>query len=332
MASPGASRPARRRGPRRWAAALGAVLALTLPACSDDQPEPPAASTASPTPAGPLSGPALAVKIDNTAKSHPHIGLAEADVVYVEPVEGGLTRLLAVFSSRLPKEVGPVRSARESDLAILGNYGPIAFAYSGASSYTNRLLEKGEQVNLSYAASTTGYRREKSRPAPYNVVGDPETLLKRAKGSAPPKDTGFDFGPAPEGGSAAASVAVRWPASRLSFAWDATRGEYLLSTDGRKDVDPDGTQHGAASVVVQVVRTTPSKNRDVRGAATPVVQLTGKGEATVLRGGKAWQGEWSRSSLSAPTAFTTQGTPLTMAPDGPVWVLLVAPGQSVTLG
>lgn len=320
----------RRAAPLAAAAAVAALLAVA--ACSSDEPPSARTTSPSPTPTGPLSGPALAVKIDNTAKSHPHIGMAAADVVYVEPVEGGLTRLLAVFSSGQPKEVGPVRSARESDLAILGNYGPIAFAYSGASSYTNRLLEKGEQVNLSYAASSQGFRREKSRPAPYNVVGDTKALLQRAKGSARPKDPGFDFGPAPAGGSAAASVSVRWPAARLSFAWDAPRDEYLLSTDGKKDVDPEGTQHGAATVVVQVVKTTPSKNRDVTGAATPVVQLTGTGEATVLRGGKAWRGEWSRSSLSAPTAFTMQGKPLTMSPDGPVWVLLVAPGQSVTVG
>ena len=132
------------------AAVVVAVSLTGLAGCSDEKEAAPAAS---PTPTGPLSGPALAVKIDNTAKSHPHVGMAEADVVYVQPVEGGLTRLLAVFSSGLPKEVGPVRSARESDVAILANYGPIAFAYSGASSYTSTLLEKGEQVNLSYAAA-----------------------------------------------------------------------------------------------------------------------------------------------------------------------------------
>jgi hypothetical protein len=232
----------------------------------------------------------------------------------------------------MPKEVGPVRSARESDLAILGNYGPIAFAYSGASSYTNRLLDKGEQVNLSYADSSEGYRREKSRPAPYNVVGDPAALLERAKGSARPTDPGFEYGPEPEGGAPATTVTVRWPATQVAFAWDAGRKEYLLSTDGKPDVDPQGKQHGAATVVVQVVRTTPSKNKDVTGAATPVVQLTGEGKVTVLRGGKAWQGTWSRDDLPGPTAFRAGGdATLTMAPEGSLWVLLVAPGQAVTV-
>ena len=317
------------------ARALTAVAALLVVlgggACSGDEKPGPASSTSA-TPAGPLSGPALAVKIDNTAKSHPHIGMADADVVYVEPVEGGLTRLLAVFSSAQPKEVGPVRSARESDLAILGNYGPVAFAYSGASTYTNRLLEKGTQVNLSYAASGQGFRREKSRPAPYNVVGDPHALLARAKGSVRPQDPGFAFGPAPAGGTAATSVTVRWPAAGVSFVWDAKRKEYLLTTDGKPDVDPTGKQHGAATVVVQEVETHPSRNRDVRGSATPVVRLTGTGKVTVLRGGKAWQGTWSRASLTAPTSFSgSAGGTLTMDPSGTVWVLLVAPGQAVAV-
>lgn len=316
---------------RALTAVAAVLVVLGVGACSGDD-EPGRASSTSATPTGPLSGPALAVKIDNTAKSHPHIGMAQADVVYIEPVEGGLTRLLAVFSSAQPKEVGPVRSARESDLAILGNYGPIAFAYSGASSYTNRLLEKGEQVNLSYAASSQGYRREKSRPAPYNVIGDPKALLARAKGSVRPQDPGFEFGPAPPGGSAATSVAVRWPAARVAFAWDAGRKEYLLTTDGKPDADPEGKQLGAGTVVVQVVKTTASKNKDVTGAATPVVQLTGTGKVTVLRGGKAWQGTWSRQDLAGPTAFRGDGDArLTMAPEGSVWVLLVAPGQAVTV-
>ena len=314
-----------------------AVVVLGLRSCSDGPGAAPPTTSPSASPSsaartGPLSGRALAVKIDNTAKSHPHIGMAQADVVYVEPVEGGLTRLLAVFSSAMPKEVGPVRSARESDLAILGNYGPVAFAYSGASHYTERLLAKGREVNLSYGASTQGFQRDPARPAPYNVIGDPKALLARAKGSAVPKDPGFVFGAAPAGGAKATEVATRWPAARVSFKWDAGRKEYLLSTDGKRDVDPQGRQHGAATVVVQEVPTHSSRNKDVRGAPTPVVTLTGKGPVTVLRGGQVWRGTWSRTSLTAPTSFTgPSGKALTMDPAGTVWVLLVAPGQAVTV-
>jgi hypothetical protein len=321
--------------------AAAAVLAIGLAACSGDQPAKPAASSSStttaiptPTPTGPtplVGGPVLAVKIDNTSAARPRIGLDKADVVYVEPVEGGLTRLLAVFSRSMPKEVGPVRSGRESDVDLVANYGKVALAFSGSSSYTKRILDRGAQVNLSFDQSRRGYRRESSRPAPYNVIGDPKELLARAGGSVRPKDIGFRYGEATPGGKPATSVAVRWQSSRVSLVWDAKRKQYLLTTDGRKDVAPGGTQYGAGTVVVQYVKTRASGNKDVNGQRTPVVQVVGTGKATVLRDGQVWQAQWSRRSATAPTAFTVGKDPLTFAPKGPVWVLLVAPGQSVSV-
>ena len=59
-----------------------------------------------------INGPVLVVKIDDTTQAHPQIGLEDADIVYIEQVEGGLTRLAAVFSSVIPQRIGPVRSAR----------------------------------------------------------------------------------------------------------------------------------------------------------------------------------------------------------------------------
>ena len=79
-----------------------------------------------------VDGQVLAVKIDDTNSAHPQIGLENADVVYIEQVEGGLTRLAAIFSSTIPVRIGPVRSARISDIDILSQYGRVAFAYSGA--------------------------------------------------------------------------------------------------------------------------------------------------------------------------------------------------------
>ena len=42
------------------------------------------------------NGPILAVKIDDTNAAHPQVGLNSADVIYIEQVEGGLTRLAAI--------------------------------------------------------------------------------------------------------------------------------------------------------------------------------------------------------------------------------------------
>ena len=74
----------------------------------------------------------IAVKIDDTAPGRPQVGIDKADIVYIEEVEGGLTRLAAVFGTNKPA-VGYVRSTRPSDPDLLLQYGKITEAYSGGA-------------------------------------------------------------------------------------------------------------------------------------------------------------------------------------------------------
>lgn len=275
-------------------------------------------------------GPVLAAKIDNTSASRPRTGVALADVVYVEPVEAGLTRLLCVWSSRMPAEIGPVRSGRETDVDLLANYGKVAFAFSGGSAATVAALEQGSQVNLSNDASGVGFYRAGNRRAPYNVIGRTSALLARAGGSVPPADPGFRFGPAPTGGAPATDVSTSWPASRISLQYDAGRKQWRVVIDGVPDVDADGNPHYAGTVVVQHVPVRESANVDVNGVHTPLATVVGSGQAEVLRDGQVWRGTWSRASAQAPTSFMVGSQVMSMA-SGPVWVLLVPQGQAVRI-
>ena len=275
------------------------------------------------------SGPVLAAKIDNTSGARPRVGLDSADIVYVEPVEAGLTRLLAIFASSLPPEVGPVRSARESDAVLLGNVGKVAFAFSGASPITTAAIAKGPQVNVSMDSGGLGYRRAGDRPAPYNVFGRSAALLARDGGSVPAGDIGLHTGPTSGGGRPATRLATAYPLARLAFTWDPALGRYLVNTDGRPEVTAGGVRVSAATVLVQMVGTHLSTNQDVNGARTPVLELLGTGAATLLRGGTAIDGTWARASDASPTRLTSaSGAELTLAP-GPLWVLLVPVGQDV---
>lgn len=338
----------RSRRSRLWIVALFAVsTSMVVAGCSSSS-TPTAATTTlpstttttsatptptpTPTPSPLTGGPVLAVKIDHTTASYPRIGLSKADVIYVEPVEGGLTRMLAIFSSHMPDKVGPVRSARESDVDLLANYGKVAFAYSGGSAYTLQKIARGAQVNVSNDASSVGYYRDRSRYAPYNVIGVTATLLKRAGGSVPPKDPGFRFFDAPAGGTAGTKLATSWPANRMSFSWVPASHGYSVVSDGRTEKDAlyGNAPVIAKNIVVQYVTMTLSQNRDVRGARTPVETVIGTGKAMFLRDGKVWQGTWSRSSAAAPTTFTTSaGDQMTFAP-GQIWVLLVPNGQKAS--
>ncbi|HEY1279471.1 MAG TPA: DUF3048 domain-containing protein, partial [Acidimicrobiales bacterium] len=73
--------------------------------------------------------PALVVKIDNHPEARPQTGLNQADVVYEEMVEG-ITRFFAVFQSADSTPVGPIRSARTTDVNIVAGLSKPLFAWS----------------------------------------------------------------------------------------------------------------------------------------------------------------------------------------------------------
>ena len=142
----------------------------------------------------PSLGPVLAVKIDNLAPARPQTGLTSADLVYVIPVEGGLSRLLAVFSSHVPAVIGPVRSAREDDLELLRQFGRPAFAYSGAQPQLLPVVGRARVVDL-YDGRVRGYFRAPDRAAPHNLYARSSQLLGQAPARARPATSGSGSAP-----------------------------------------------------------------------------------------------------------------------------------------
>jgi hypothetical protein len=262
----------------------------------------------------------LAVKIDNVRPARPPTGLTKADIVYVEPVEGGLSRILAIFSGRLPASVGPVRSARESDLELLRQFGRPALAFSGANRKVLRLIRDAPVVEVSPDRAGSAYRRSSSRPAPHNLFASPGDLLKRARAESTARDIGLRFGAVPAGaGKPATSREVKYGAATTAFRW--RDGHWLVSFDGRPATTTEGDQLAAETVVIQYVKIGPSRFRDSLGNVTPYTHSVGSGTAVVLRNGVAITARWSRPDASRGTSFTTStGSPLTFSP-GQVWVV-----------
>jgi hypothetical protein len=267
-------------------------------------------------------GPVLAVKIDNLAAARPQTGLTDADIVYIIPVEGGLSRILAVFSSHFPPVIGPVRSAREDDLELLAQFGRPAFAYSGAQPELLPVVEKARIVDL-YAGRVSGYFRDPARVAPHNLYAHTSQLLAQATGASKAHDIGFRFGPAPPGGRPQASFSVSYPAASFTFRWSAQNGRWLVWMDGAPARSTEGGQLSAPTVVIQYTTIRTSHFREA-GIRPPYAESTGTGTGLVLRGGQAWAIRWSRPDANGGTTFTTaSGQPMTFA-RGPVWIVLAA--------
>jgi hypothetical protein len=263
----------------------------------------------------------LAVKIDNIVLARPQTGLTRADIVYVLPVEGGLSRFLAIFSSRIPRVIGPVRSAREDDLQLLRQFGRPAFAYSGAQPQLLKVVERARTVDL-YAGRVGGYYRGDTRVAPYNLYAHTRRLLAEAKGASKAHDIGFRFGHAPAGGKPRASASVSYAAASFRFTWSKARGRWLVWMDGQRAASTEGRRLSAATVVIQHTIVSTSRFREWPGIRPPFARSTGSGRALVLRNGHAYHARWSRPRGDDGTTFSTDsGQPVTFA-RGPVWIVL----------
>lgn len=315
------------------ATALVALLGCGGPGEAPPGPEESPPERGSSSPAGHASpftgqpaqpGPVLGVKIDNVGPARPQTGLEEADLVYVEQVEAGATRILAVFSSRLPEQVGPVRSARESDIELLAQFDRPALAYSGAQSRLLPLLEQAPFRSLPPEVAPEAYVREDSRAAPHNLYLRPRQLLAKATDLGRADDIGFRFGAAPEGGEPTTRHTARFPAARFAFTWSDAREAWRVEMDGQPARTAGDAELTVPTVVLQRVTVRPSDFTDRWGSVSPYTETVGSGTAVVLRDGRAFDARWRRDGERAGTTFTTpSGAPMTFA-RGSVWVLYVA--------
>ncbi len=272
-------------------------------------------------------GPVLVVKVDDTPQAHPQIGLDKADLVYIEEVEGGLTRLAAVFSSEIPTNVGPVRSARISDIDLLSQYGHVAFAYSGAQTRMLPVIAAANLENLgAQRESSTLYVRDNSRFAPVNLILRADLLMAKLVSQqtaiAMSKNMGWTFGPAPVGGTPILSVRLKWPANSYSANWSTSDARWLLVHSNSPDLAADGSQLGPTTLVIQMVSITPSIYHDKFGGVTPFSATIGSGTGYILRNGFAYAANWSRPDATSGTSWTmADGTPIPFA-GGQIWVAL----------
>ena len=316
-------------------AVLAALVAGVLLALHGGETAKLASATPSPAPSQQLRSPftgepvpalnrVLTVKIDNIVNARPQTGLTHADIVYVLPVEGGLSRFLAVFSSHYPRVIGPVRSAREDDLELLRQFGRPAFAYSGATATLLPYIHRTARIVDLYDGISSGYYRDNSRIAPYNLYARTRALLQQAPRASKARDIGFRFGAAPPGGKATRSESVSYPAASFRFTWSAAKGRWLVSMDGAPAKTTDGGRLAPATVVIQHTKVRTSRFLEY-GKPPPYAESVGSGTALVLRDGKAWTTHWSRPNANGGTTFTTaSGQRMTFAP-GQVWVVLAYP-------
>jgi len=279
--------------------------------------------------------PALSVKIDNAPAARPQSGLDRADLVFECLVEGGMSRFLAVYQSHSVAELGPIRSARPVDGALLNALNGGIFAYSGAATGE---IAPAKAYSASFLLSNDDdpvpFYRLGSRSAPENVYSSSANLrAEAARKSAHPglPRPLFTYGPVVAGSLTSRQLSVVVGGS-ASASWVYAGGSWLRSENGSPHFLANGQQIRATNVVVLRVQVTHSGIIDAAGNEDPFVLAWGSGAAEVFRNGVVEHGRWSRPSIANAYRFTSAaGGPLTLAA-GPTWIELIPASGSVSPG
>lgn len=316
--------------------AVGALAATALGGCSSDPkpkatPVASATTTAAPTPTTPApvnpltgvgtspAGPVIAVKVDDTAPGRPSMGVEQADVIYIEEAEGGLTRMVAVFASARPK-VRAVRSIRSSDPELLAQYGRIIVVASGGGHKALRVLDGSPLHSVINDRGQVGFSRDRSRAAPYNVVSDLAKVSAAVKADGVRK-VGFTWAatdPRLDAAKPAPKVSTRVGSTPVGFSWDTKLAAYVRTVNGRRVLAAGGAPVAKPNVLVQFCEVNPDRSDlDANRNPTMFTKTVGSGRVVLFRDGKRIEGKWSRRSLGAATTFTdAAGKPLSFAPGG----------------
>jgi len=244
---------------------------------------------------GNVDRPALVVKVgNNDSKSLPQVGLEDADVVYEAHIENGVTRFLAVYHSEVPLRVGPVRSARSSDIDLIGNLDRPTFAYWGSNEGVGNEVEAAVDQGTFVGMTTTGdgqhffFRAEGRAEMPYDGMVDSAAMAVASTGSPP--DPIFSFGPLPA--SAIPIRGLRWSAPRRTIDWVWSHGaaRWARYHQGVPLLDDLGVQLAADNVLVLFV----DYRRSAADFMSPQALSTGSGDGWLLRDGTATGVTWSR--------------------------------------
>ncbi|TMK46441.1 MAG: DUF3048 domain-containing protein [Actinobacteria bacterium] len=291
------------------------------------EPPPPSCPlTGQPAPHGEVPArPALAIKVENLPDARPQAGLDRADVVYEEPVEGGITRFIVVYQCHDAARVGPVRSGRTTDPKVLVQFGRPVMGYAGGQAPVVRAIDRAGLIDENYNIAISAYTRDETRPAPHNLYTSTRSLWKAAKATEGAPHPVFSYDPEVAGPSRKART-VHLPFSSYSdvyWTWSRREGAWLRSHGTVPHVLEDGTQVRAANVVVMQVQVRTGPIVDAAGNHSPEVELTGSGKAYVFRDGRMIVGRWERARLKDVTTFVTKaGTEIALAP-GVTWVELL---------
>jgi len=308
--------------------------------------------TGLPAPAGvvPARG-AIGVKIDNyglgpePTGARPQLGLQAADLVYEEQVEARITRYVAILQCATPSVlIGPIRSARLADLAILAPLGGATLVHVGGIAPILSLLKSGGLSDLDLMAHANLELHPKPWVSPHDVFalsGNLYSAVTPAKTPASASPALFSYAKTAGSGTKTSSVRLNWSVySDLTWSWSASTHSWHRNYNVSRtrtvklqaDVQADRWPVQTTNVVIQVIHYTYGPwVEDANGSLESVPQIVGNhGVAWILRDGVRQLAHWVNNGPGDRTVYTlANGKPANLQ-SGSTWVELYPDDRTIS--
>ena len=266
----------------------------------------------------------VAIMLSNIRESLPQIGISQADIIVEALVEGGITRLLAIFQDYSQLEtVGGIRSARLYFVDIAQSFDAI-LVFAGGSPQANAAIRNR---GITHADGVAGrfndiFRRDSNRRQRLGYLhslvttGDllnrwfPEYGFRLEHEEDYEHTMIFDDDVILTDGNEALDFSIYFSTGKsTTFRFDEELGVYHMRQFNRDIVDDRDSSLLAATNVL-VLRTSVS-NIPGDGQGRLAIETLGSGTGYFIHGGRYVEIEWSRESNSSPFEFThLDGTPV----------------------
>ncbi len=275
----------------------------------------------------------VAIKIDNHVNSRPQSALQLADAVYEILVEGGATRFIALFHQTDLDWVGPNRSGRPTDSALMAALGESPFQISGAQPWIQNIF-KADGIKVVYDTGATTFRYP-PRSAPHNLFTSTDLIRQWADARGwSDENLGnlLAYGePTPPDAEATTITVPFSDADAPTWAWDGTRYLRFHGTTPHEWTNEEGDTGQVAfdTIVVLKMRRYIKSDPAGQGSSVPSMDTLGKGEAFVFANGGVVGGTWERGSTTDKFFLSTSdGAEIVLHP-GRVWIALQPDNRSV---
>ena len=286
-----------------------------------------------------LYSPPLALKIDNAPAALPQEGLHDADIVFEELVEGGLTRFLAIFHSQIPSSVGPIRSARSTDVPLLMPFDGALFGWSGSNWAFRKLLDTVAIRDVGLYRNPSHYWRQTERPPPSNLWIRADQVVNKEKHDPLTSEQLWPYELSDKTDNSPTrrikGIQIDWGLTKISHQWDAMLNGWARSQNGDRHIalNAEGEQQqlAPANLIIQFTKYVLTNEEDANGVRIPLGLVSeGSGTAWILKDGEIIEGRWNKANVTVHSEFVDDaGRAVAMSP-GATWVLL-APRESAQI-